>query len=116
MRPPARLLFCALLLLFPPLARAAADLTDVQGLVEVKRGFSWERVKIAARVQDGETVRTGDQSSAKLEFPDASVIELGPNSVFQIKSAERSLIQLILQLGALRAIVTKHIASRRFSV
>lgn len=103
------------LLLFPALARAQVDIDKIEGVAEIyfPRTQVWKEVHDTPyRMENGDRVRSGAESSVDISFPDGSRVLLGPSSEFVVDSGERNEILLGLNIGSLRAWVS-HIASRK---
>jgi len=103
------------LLLVPALARAQVDIDKIDGIAEVyfPRSQNWREIhETPYRLENGDRVRSGAESSVNINFPDGSRILLGPSSEFVVDSGERNEVLLGLNLGTLRAWVA-HLSSRK---
>src|SRR5689334_18917019 len=105
------------LALLPSSLLAAPRLTELTGAVSLAReGTSaWLDAKSGDPLGNGDMVRTGPRSRAVLAFDDGSRVKLGGSTVFTVEEASRGSSAMRLQLGSLRAWVTKA-AKRRFKV
>ena len=96
-------------------ARAQVDIDKIDGIAEVyfPRTQDWKEVRETPyRMENGDRVRSGAESSVNISFPDGSHVLLGPSSEFVVDSGERNEILLGLNLGSLRAWVA-HLSSRK---
>jgi hypothetical protein len=60
-------------------------LASVLGVVQVQRpgAETWEQVQVGAPVLEGEQVRTGSRSAARIVFREGSVLEMGASSIIK---------------------------------
>ncbi len=112
-------IIAALLLLAPGFVRAQVDVQNVDGVAEVyfPQTRQWQRIpETPFRLENGDRVRTGEQSSADLDFPDGSHVRLGPSSAFTMQSGSRVDVVLGLDLGSLKAWVSHLVDRHEFHV
>ncbi len=69
-----------------------ATATRVVGTVQKlpQEGRSGTRLEVGAKLEDRNVVRTGQRSRAVLEFPDGSVVTVGPNTYMVVKMLQYS--------------------------
>jgi len=69
-----------------------ATATRVVGTVQKlpREGRSGTRLEVGDKLEDRNVVRTGQRSRAVLEFPDASVVTVGPNTYMVVKMLQYS--------------------------
>lgn len=118
MRNRATLLLALLLAALPIEARAQADIVVSQGAVQLfsARSGEWRAVsKVPYRVQSGDKLKTGRDSSFTLSFADGSRVQVGPSASYTIVQAEKSAVEGLLELGRIHTWVKKQL-SRRFTV
>ncbi len=64
-------------------------LVDLQGIVETKAGEGdWQTAQIGQTLLAGQSLRTGDLSSARLAFYDGSLAQLGPQTELLVESLD----------------------------
>lgn len=108
------LLFCALVA--PACAFAQTRIVEVQGDVEVFQSGVWARVlSLPVPLRETNRVRTALRSTATMKLDDGSSVQLGPSALFTVEAAQKTGVQLLLDLGALHLWVKKGL-SRRFAV
>ncbi|MBI4051208.1 MAG: FecR domain-containing protein, partial [Elusimicrobia bacterium] len=106
------------LILGVQIALAKTQIITTEGTVEVQRSGSdqWVRADVLPYSLDpSDKLRTLRRSKALLLFDDQSRIELSPKSTFILEQTGVSQIGMRLDLGRLRAWVSKR-AGRRFEV
>ena len=102
-------------------AEQTAKLEIIAGKVQVMRAgvTTWEPVerRQEAMLKQGDRVRTAPGSRARITLQDSSKIELSPSSLFTVDFAdEQSNFKFKLDMGTLRAIISKLQISRKVTV
>ncbi|MDD4003622.1 MAG: FecR family protein [Elusimicrobiaceae bacterium] len=90
----------------------------LSGRVEMRLagGTGWSRVSGLTTVESGSYVRTGFRSKAKISWSDGSVVELGPNSNYQLHLDDSATgLSMTLLAGKLKAAVGR-LRGRKFEV
>jgi hypothetical protein len=87
---------------------------DVTGVVEAGRGTAWRRLASGARLFAGESIRSGDDGRAVLESPGGDELELRERVTLEVTLLSRTLTELTLTQGKLRAATAAN--TERFAV
>jgi len=89
-------------------AEIVATVASAGGTVEIQRGREWLPALIGNPVFDGETVRSGADSTATLVFADDAVLRLAPATTLRVDeyAARTRRALLTLDGGAVEAIVS----------
>ncbi|MBI4064361.1 MAG: FecR domain-containing protein [Elusimicrobia bacterium] len=101
------------------LAAQGAQLQVVQGKVQILRSgensWSLAPIETTTALTPGDRVRTSNKARALILVDDGSRIEVGPSSVFLVDFLEEKSFRFKLNLGRLKALVSK-IRQRNFSI
>jgi hypothetical protein len=81
----------------------AFEVREALGVVEAGRGGAWRRLQGGARLFAGETIRSGDDGRAVLESPGGDELELRARVSLEVTLLSRTLTELTLTRGKLRA-------------
>ena len=108
---------CVLLAALSAVAQAqseAGTIAAVQGTFEVRHGGAWQTATVGLAVSVGDRLRTGADGRGKVVFQDDSVLDLAPNTEFELDSqtfdpgAKRYQSILRLVKGKVRAWVSEY--------
>jgi hypothetical protein len=118
-----KIVLIGLVLSLPLFASSVATLTGMKGNVSIKNSVGTSHATLGAKLEEKDNVITADKSKAQLIFADETIVTIGKNSDFSIKTylyetSKEPRVEFGLLKGAMSTITGKigKIAPEKFVV